>query len=187
MNWEALLDLLNRVGFGVKWCKWIRTCISTVQFSVLINEFPANFFDSSKGLRQRDLLSPMLFSILMEVFSRMLKRAEKANLICGFKVEGKRGDGECVSHLLFADDTILFCDANVEQILHIWLLLLSFQVATGLKVNVHKGEMVSIGEVNDVHALAEILGCRVGTLSMSYLDMPLGPSHNSPSTEILYI
>ena len=31
VNWEALLDLLKRMGYGEKWCKWIRTCISTVQ------------------------------------------------------------------------------------------------------------------------------------------------------------
>ena len=42
-------------------------------------------------------------------------------------------------------------------------------------------EMVPIGEVNDVHALVEILDCRVGTLPMSYLGMPLGASHNFPS------
>ena len=123
----------------------------------------------------------MLFLIMMEVFSRMLRRVEGASLIRGFKVEGRRGGGECVSHLLFADDTILFCDAEVEQILHIWLLLLSFQAVTGLKVNVHKSEMVSIKEVIDVHVLAEILGCRVGSLPMSYLGMPWGASHNSPS------
>ena len=41
--------------------------------------------------------------------------------------------------------------------------------------------MVPIGEVVDVHALVEILGCKVGTLPMSYLGMPLGASHNSPS------
>ena len=52
---------------------------------------------------------------------------------------------------------------------------------TGLKVNVQKSEMVPIGEVDDVHALAEILGSRVGTLPISYLGMPLGPSYNSRS------
>ena len=126
VNWEALLNLLNRMGFGVKWCKWIRTCTSTIQFSVLINGFLADFFGSSRGLRQRDPLSPMLFLIMIEVFSRMLKRVEGAGLIRGFKAEGRRGGGECVTHLLFPDDTILFCDADVEQILHIRLLLLSF-------------------------------------------------------------
>ena len=181
VNWETLLNLLHRMGFGVKWCKWIRTCISTVQFSTLINGSPADFFGSSRGLRQGDPLSPMLFLIMMEVFSRMLRTVEEAGLIPGFKVEGRRGGGECVTHLLFADDTILFCDADVEQILHIRLLLLSLQAVTGLKVNVHKSEMVPIGEVDDVHALAEILGCKVGKLPMSYLGMPLEASHNSPS------
>ena len=69
----------------------------------------------------------------------------------------------------------------MEQILHIWLLLLSIQAVIGLKVNVHKSEMVPIGVVDDVHDLVEILGYRVGELLMSYLGMPLGASHNSPS------
>ena len=51
----------------------------------------------------------------------------------------------------------------------------------GLKVNAVESEMVPIGEVNDVHALAKILGCRVGALLMTYLGMPLGASHKSPS------
>ena len=68
VNWEALLNLLRRMGFGVKWCKWIRICISTVQFFVLINGSPADFFGSSRGLRQGDPLSPILVLIMMEVF-----------------------------------------------------------------------------------------------------------------------
>ena len=125
VNWEALLDLLSRMGFGVKWCKWIRTCISTVQFFVLINGSPAIFFfGSSRGLRQRDLLSPMLFLIMMKIFGRILRKVEGASLIRDFKAEGKKGGGECVSHLLFANDTILFCGADVEQILNIQLFTL---------------------------------------------------------------
>ena len=79
------MNLLNRMSFGVKWCKWIHTCISTIQFSVLINGSLADFFGSSRGLRQRDPLSPMLFLIMMEVLSRMLRRVEGAGLIRGFK------------------------------------------------------------------------------------------------------
>ena len=53
--------------------------------------------------------------------------------------------GICVSHLLFVNDTILFCDASREWILSIRLVLTCFQAFTGLKVNVGKSEIVSIG------------------------------------------
>ena len=118
---------------------------------------------------------------MMEVFSRMVKRMEEIGLLSGFRADGRRGRGESVSHLLFADDTILFCDAEVEQVLHVRLVLLCFQAVTSLKVNVVKSETVPIGEVNNVHVLAEILGRTVGALPMTYLGMPLGASHKSPS------
>ena len=80
----------------------------------------------SRGLRQGDLLSPLLFLVMMEVFSKTMKRVERVGLLRGFKADGRRGEGVCVLHLLFADDTILFCDANEEQILHVRTLLLFF-------------------------------------------------------------
>ena len=61
------------------------------------------------------------------------------------------------------------------------MLLLCFQAVTSLKVNVSKSELVPIGEVNNVHALAKILGFWIGSLSMTYLGMLLGASHKSPS------
>ena len=114
VNWEAFLDLLKRMGFGVRWCRWIRTCISTVQFSVLFNGSPANFFGSSRGLRQEGLLSLMLFLVMMKVFNKMVKRAKGVGLLRGFRADGRRGGGVCVLYLLFADDMILFCDADEE-------------------------------------------------------------------------
>ena len=108
VNWEALLDLLKRMRFRVKWCRWIRTCISTIQFSILVNGSPVDFFGSSRGLKQGDSLFPMLFLVMMEVFSTMMKRVEGAGLLHGFRADGSQGGGECVSHLLFVDDTILF-------------------------------------------------------------------------------
>ena len=45
---------------------------------------------------------------MLKVFSRMLKRVEDVGLIRGFQAVGSQGVGESVSHLLFADDTILF-------------------------------------------------------------------------------
>jgi hypothetical protein len=72
VNWNFLLYLLRRCGFGEKWCMWIKQCISTVRFSVLVNGSPCGYFGSSRGVRQGDPLSPFLFDLVMEAFSRML-------------------------------------------------------------------------------------------------------------------
>ena len=81
----------------------------------------------------------------------------------------------------FAEDTILFCDASREQLLSIRLALTCFQAFTSLKVNVGKSEIVPIREVTNIHNLANILQCRVGSLPMIYLGMPLGTSYKTAS------
>ena len=68
-------------------------------------------FLAAQGVWDEDMLSPMLFLVMMEVYSRMLKRMDGASLLCGFRADGRRGGVECVSRLLFANDTTLFCDA----------------------------------------------------------------------------
>ena len=88
VNWKALLKLLKKMGFREKLCSWIRTCISTVQFFVLVNGTPADFFGSSRGLRQGDLLSPLLFLVMMEIFSRMVKRMKGQVYFSGFRADG---------------------------------------------------------------------------------------------------
>ena len=111
VNWDALLYLLNRMGFGLKWREWIKACISTICFSVLVNGSPVGFFGSSRGLRQGDPLSPLLFLLIMEVLSRILKKTKDSGLLCGFHVGLVNSIGVHISHLLFANNTILFCDA----------------------------------------------------------------------------
>ena len=138
VNWEALFYLLDRMGFGMKWRGWIKACVTFVCFSVLVNGSPEGFFRCSRGLRQGDPLSSLLFLLIMEVLSRLLKKTEECNLIRGFHVGDVNVVGVRISHLLFADDTILFCDAFREQLLSIRLVLSYFQTFTGLKVNIGK-------------------------------------------------
>ena len=108
VNWKFLLAMLKKMGFGERWIKWIEWCISTMRFSVLINGSPSGFFQSSRGLRQGDPLSPYLFIIVMEVFSCLLRRAIKGVFLSGWRVRGKSGEGVQISHLLFTDDTLDF-------------------------------------------------------------------------------
>jgi hypothetical protein len=181
VNWDCLLYLLARMGFGNRWCQWIKTCISTVQFSVLVNGSPEGFFGNSRGLRQGDPLSPLLFLLVMEVLSKMFKKSEEAGLICGFMAGVLGGSEVRISHLLFADDTIVFCDAVPEQVMHIRKVLSCFEAVTGLKVNLTKSEMVPVGVVDSMPYLADLLCCRIGALPMLYLGMPLGAPYKGLS------
>ena len=95
-------------------CNWIKACISTIKFSVLVNESPACFFGSSCGIHQGDPLSPLLFLLVMEALSRLLKRTENGGFLCGFQAGSHRQQGVHISHLPFANDIILFYDASRE-------------------------------------------------------------------------
>ena len=147
VNWDALFYLLDRMGFGVKCRGWIKACISTVRFSIIVNGSSVGFFGSFCGLRQGDLLSPLLFLLTMEVLSRILKKTKDCGLLRGFHVGPSNSIGVCISHLLFADDTILFCDASRDQLLSIRLVLTCFQAFIGLKVNAGKSDIVSVGRL----------------------------------------
>jgi hypothetical protein len=86
VNWDFLLYFLRRCGFGGIWCSWIEHCISSVRFSILVNGSPNGFFSSSRGLRQGDPLSQLLFVFVMEALSRMILVAVHGGLLEGFMV-----------------------------------------------------------------------------------------------------
>ena len=54
-----------------------------------------------------------------------------------------------------------------------------FEAISRLRINLSKSEIIPIGRVDDAKALTAELGCKVGSLSASYLGLPLGAPHNS--------
>ena len=87
---------------------------------------PEGLFGSLRGLRHGDPLSPLIFLLTMEVLSRILRKIEENGLIRGFHVGLVNFVSVRISHLLFADVTILFCDVSREQLLSIRLTLFCF-------------------------------------------------------------
>ena len=77
---------------------------------MISNCIPFGFFQSSKALRQGDFLSPYLFVVAMEALSYPVKRAREGESLIGVSVRGKGGEGQEVSHFLFANDTLIFCE-----------------------------------------------------------------------------
>jgi hypothetical protein len=176
VDWNFLLYLLRKCGFGEKWCLWIKHCILSARFSVLINGAPFGFFGSSRGVHQGDPLSPFLFVLVMEAFSRMLGAFTSRGLISGFYVGSSKQARVNVSHLLFANDTLIFCKANDSQIRHIGALLVCFEAAARLKVNLSKSTLFPVGTSRNVGRLAGLLGCGLGDLPLKYLGLQLGAS-----------
>jgi len=104
----------------------------------------------------------------------MLFATVDKEFLSGFSVGSRNHEAMVVSHLLFAEDTLIFCEANVEHFRNLRCLFLCFEVVLGLNINLSKSEIVHVGNVGDVEVLASILGCGVSSLLMKYLGLPLG-------------
>ena len=119
INWSFILKVLKKMGFGDKWVGWIEWCISTATFSILVNGSPTGFFGSSRGLRQGDPLSPYLFVLGMEALSLMVDKAAEGGYISGYMFKGRDNTVKQITHLLFADDTLVFCKDTKEEMTHL--------------------------------------------------------------------
>ncbi|RVW42142.1 Transposon TX1 uncharacterized 149 kDa protein [Vitis vinifera] len=95
VSWDFLDHVLEMKGFGLRWRKWMRGCLSSVSFAVLVN--------------------------VADVLSRMLLKAEERNVLEGFRVGRNRTR---VSHLQFADDTIFFSSSREEDMMTLKNVLL---------------------------------------------------------------
>ncbi|KAK3199333.1 hypothetical protein Dsin_022748 [Dipteronia sinensis] len=165
--------MMSDMGFGNKWRGWINECISSPLVSVLVNRSSTNQFGIERGLRQGDPLSPFLFNIVTEGLSCVLKKAVRLGLIKG---ETFNGSGIHISHLQFADDTILFLKPKKEFILNAKRILRCFEMASGLSINYHKTCLVRVGKrkSEEPEPWAEVFKCRKENLPISYLGLPLG-------------
>ncbi|RVX21636.1 putative ribonuclease H protein [Vitis vinifera] len=160
-------------GLWAKMDRWMWSCISTTKFSMLVNGVPVGFFLKFKRLRQGDPLAPYLFVLGMEVLSVLITRAVEGGFIHGYRIWRGRGQAVNISHLLFADDTIVFCEAKKESLLYLSWILFWFEAASGLKINLDKSMVIPVREVEGVLELAAEIGCRVGHLPTVYLGLPL--------------
>jgi hypothetical protein len=119
---------------------------------------------STWGPRQGDPLSPLLFVINIDALSRMLSRVMVGGFLSGFQVDNLNNTPSEISHLLFANDTLITCGADNDQILNLDHIFLCFMAISGLKINLQKSELVAIGEVLHIKELASILFCNISSL-----------------------
>ncbi|RVW24881.1 putative mitochondrial protein [Vitis vinifera] len=146
VDWEFLDHVLERKGFSLRWRSWMRGCLSSTTFAILVNGNAKGWVKAIRGLRQGDPLSPFLFTIVVDVLSRLVVRAEERGLIEGLGVGRNRTR---VSHLQFADDTVFFSRASLEELLSLKLILLVFGLLFGLRMNLNKSTLSGINSTLD--------------------------------------
>ncbi|GKA16393.1 RNA-directed DNA polymerase, eukaryota [Tanacetum coccineum] len=170
--WEFLLEVMEKMRFGNKWCAWIRGCLESSMASVLVNGSPTDEFQVHRGLRQGDLLSPFLFILVMKGLHIVIENAMSAGRLLGIQVGT---DNIAVSHLFYADDAIFLGEWNNTNINNIILLLRCFFLASGLKINLMKCKLMGVGvSTTEVQHMAATIGCEATTLPFVYLGVPVG-------------
>jgi hypothetical protein len=170
VNWEFMIHCLHCFGFPTKFLNWIKECITSPRFSVCLNGTLVGYFEEKKGLRQGDPLSPYLFVLAMEIFSRIMaeytsKSGFKFHLNC-LKIK--------LTYLCFVDDLLIFSEANVSSIKVIRDALAEFEELFGLKANPTKSSFYCSGiSYRFKNTLLSDLQMKEGNFPVRYLGVPL--------------
>ncbi|XP_042950031.1 uncharacterized protein LOC122282138 [Carya illinoinensis] len=146
VEWTFLAKIMESLGFARNFISLIMKCVRTISFSVLVNGSPKGPIIPSRGIKQGDPLSPYLFLLCTEgLISLFINSAGREGVK---RVQICRGAPR-VNHLLFADDSLIFCQANVATNEKIQILLNKYERASGHCINKEKTSMVFSKNVSD--------------------------------------
>ena len=135
------LSVLGKGVFSDMFCRWITQILHNGTVSVKINNEIGSYFQSAKGVRQGDPLSPFLFNMAGEVLTKMVLEAQSNGLIVGL---ASNLIDKGIAILQYADDTVLCFEHDPEKAVNLKLLLYMFELMSGLKINFLKSEVIVV-------------------------------------------
>ncbi|KAL5578525.1 hypothetical protein UlMin_020224 [Ulmus minor] len=157
VEWSFIREVMKKIGFSEGWIKKIMDCVTSVFYSLLINGEKVGFIRPSRGLRQGDPFSPYLFLLCAEGLSSHIHTFERIGQLQGMRCGT---NGPTISHLFFADDSLLFVEATPASCYAIKQILLQYETASGQLVNYSKSAVCfgpNISE-EDIGRMVAILG-----------------------------
>lgn len=171
VDWLFLESVMLKLGFCRTWVNLVMSCVQTISYAVIINGKPSDPFVPERGLRQGDPLSPFLFLFCAEAFSALLNKAERDEKIHGMVVARQTPQ---VSHLFFADDTVLFCRANNREADEIKSIISRYERASGQRINLEKTAITFIPNIQEEkrREICSILGVIEVAQHSKYLGLP---------------
>nr|GEU72270.1 RNA-directed DNA polymerase, eukaryota, reverse transcriptase zinc-binding domain protein [Tanacetum cinerariifolium] len=172
LRWDLLELVMAKLGFGTRWCNWIKGCLRHARSSVLVNGSPTAEFEISRGLRQGDPLSPFLFILAMEGLHTLTCKALDNGIFTGAYIGN---ENLRISHLIYVDDAIFFGEWSFTNAYNLLCILRCFFLISGLKINVHKSNILGIcASDEETSGMANVIGCRSSKLPLKYLGVPVG-------------
>jgi len=173
VEWDFLFRTLHLFGFHPKWIDLIKACISSVSYSIVVNDEVCGFFSPSRGIRQGDPSFPYLFIICMEVLTRALRKA-MGNKKCGIEVKLSLRAFK-IPCLLFADDSLLFCRTNLESCQQLSSIMNKFCQSSGQLINFYKSSLTFSrnAKTHDKRSVSSIFNIRHQENLGNYLGCPV--------------
>jgi hypothetical protein len=143
-RWDFLEEVMKTKKFPNRWINMVMRIVIGGKVCVNINGERSNFFKTFKGLRQGDPFSPLLFNLVADALSVLLDKWVKKG-----HISGVLGDlvPSGISHIQYADDTLITIDGSDRLILNLKLILYCFEWMSGLKIKFHKNEVFVFGAV----------------------------------------
>uniref|UniRef100_A0A452XL47 Reverse transcriptase domain-containing protein n=1 Tax=Aegilops tauschii subsp. strangulata TaxID=200361 RepID=A0A452XL47_AEGTS len=172
VDWDFMERALAKWGFSPHWISREMACVTSVKYSVKFNGKLLESFIPSRGLRQGDLLSPFLFLFIADALSSLINKAMWEEGLRGVKICTSAPE---ISHLLFADDSLLFFHASAQQAGLVRGLLNTYATTTGQLINPSKCSILFSD--NCVHSVAQevkgILEISQEVFVPKYLGLPV--------------
>lgn len=171
IHWDFLFEVLVARGFGTLLINWIKDILQGGRTYISFNGNNETYFSCKRGLRQGDPMSPFVFDLVADALNKILSNVQAAGRIQGL---GNFPNAPKVLNLHFADDTLLFLEADPLMVENLKYLLLGFEDVSGLKINFDKSEMILLNiSPSLASSLASQLGCNLAALPITYLGVPL--------------
>ena len=169
VSWPYLLELLDHLGFGPRWRRWICSLLSSASSRILLNGKPGPAIRHARGLRQGDPISPMLFILAIDPLHHLFRLAAEEGLLRPIRTRPVR-----FTVSLYADDAGIFVGPDQQDMQVVCHLLDAFGRASGLRTNLEKSEAFPIqcSEEQILAALA-IFPAKRGSFPCTYLGLPL--------------
>lgn len=139
IEWRFLKKVLIKWGFVNSIVELIMLCISSVSYSFVLNGSQFGSIIPQRGIRQGDPLSPYLFICCVEAFIKMVESAVGEGQLKGVRIAPL---APIISHLCFANDTVLFSHATVQEAEVVRSILNKYVAASGQIINMEKSTMV---------------------------------------------